>query len=149
MGRISIMLGFVLAAYTAFCFLALMNVVTGVFVEAALESAKEDRAAYMLRHVRELFARADPDNTGHLDWERFEASLDEDFMVEFFKVIDVDRSDAKSVFALLDADDSGKIDLDEFLNGCLGLHGPAKALHLATLMYEPRLSARCVYMHIA
>merc|ERR1719310_1814661 len=63
-------------------------------------------------------------------------------MKSFFHAIDVDLSDARSVFALLDSDDSGEIDLDEFLNGCLGLHGPAKAIHLATLMYESRISSR-------
>mmetsp|Transcript_80255 Transcript_80255/g.125034 ORF Transcript_80255/g.125034 Transcript_80255/m.125034 type:complete len:406 (+) Transcript_80255:1-1218(+) len=142
MGRISVVCAFVLAGYTAFCLLALMNVVTGVFVQAALESAKQDRTSYMLRHVRELFSHADPDNTGSLNWEQFESCLDKDFMQEFFKVIDVDRSDAKNVFALLDSDDSGEINLDEFLNGCLGLHGPAKSLHLATLMYQSRITAR-------
>jgi len=60
-------------------------------------------------------------------------------MNEFFKAIDADMSDARGIFALLDTNDSGTIELDEFLNGCLELHGPAKALHLSTLMYEMRL----------
>merc|ERR1719162_2041813 len=96
----------------------------------------------MLNHVKQLFAKADPEHTGGITWERFEGCLEEPFMREFFDAIDVDLADAPSVFALLDSDDSGDIDMDEFLNGCLGLHGPAKAIHLATLMYEARISSR-------
>jgi hypothetical protein len=148
MQRISVVLGLVLAFYTAFALLALMNVVTGVFVEAALETAKKDRSSYMLRHTRELFTMADPSNTGVLDWDRFQASLEGEFMQEFFQAIEIDPSEAQSIFSLLDVDDSGTIDLDEFLNGCLSLHGPAKAIHLATLMYETRLGSKIISGHI-
>merc|ERR1712187_597276 len=50
--------------------------------------------------------------------------------------------EASGVFRLLDVDESGTIDLEEFLNGCLGLHGPAKAIDLATLMWEVRQLSR-------
>ena len=37
---------------------------------------------------------------------------------------------------LLDSDQRGVIDLDEFVSGCLQLHGPAKSLQLAKMSYE-------------
>ena len=37
---------------------------------------------------------------------------------------------------LLDADKSGSIDLDEFVSGCMQLHGPAKSLQLAKMSFE-------------
>merc|ERR1719440_1382112 len=118
-----------------------MNVVTGLFVETSLKKAEEDRQEFMLRRVRDLFKQADPDATGSLGWERFEHCLDQPFMQEFFRLINVDISEAPSVFALLDTDDSGEVDLDEFLHGCVNLHGAAQAIHLANLMYETRISA--------
>jgi len=136
--RISALVGFVVALYVAFAMLALLNVVTGVFVESALKSAKEDRDMYMLQHMRSLFSWADTDKNGTLSWSEFERQLQNPNMEEFFASIDVDLSEAEGVFRLLDNDESGEIDLDEFLNGCLGLHGPAKAIHLSTLMYEAR-----------
>lgn len=149
MFRVSVMLGFVVSFYIAFALLALLNVVTGVFVEAALKSAKEDRDSYMLHHVRDLFMVADQDGEGTLDWGEFEGQLEAEAMQEFFKSIDVDISEAKAIFHLLDVDDSGRIDLEEFLNGCLGLHGPAQAIHLATLMHETRQLARGYHGHAA
>merc|ERR1719329_1002657 len=92
----------------------------------------------MLQHMRSLFSWADTDKNGTLSWSEFERQLQNPNMEEFFASIDVDLSEAEGVFRLLDNDESGEIDLDEFLNGCLGLHGPAKAIHLSTLMYEAR-----------
>jgi len=148
MDRISVSLGVILSFYISFSLLALMNVVTGVFVESAMQTARDDKTAYMLQHVKELFTDADPENVGSIGWETFSGMLERPFMKEFFAAIDVDISDAKGVFALLDTDDSGEVDLDEFLNGCLGLHGPAQAIHLATLMYEMRMTQRYQCTHL-
>lgn len=141
--QLSATVGFIFCFYIAFALLALLNVVTGVFVQTALKSGKDDRDMYMLHHVRRLFQDFEHDKgETQLSWDDFEAQLGSPSMVEFFKAIDVDESEARGIFSLLDADDSGQIDLDEFLNGCLGLHGPAKALHLSTLMYETRLMSK-------
>ena len=40
---------------------------------------------------------------------------------------------------LLDADQTGLLDLDEFVNGCMQLHGPAKSLQ------APMVSARTCF----
>jgi Ca2+-binding EF-hand superfamily protein len=146
-GRIHVLMGLIVVIYVAFATLALLNVVTGVFVESALKSAKEDRDAYMFHHVRQLFQQTHKDDRGTLVWEQFAGLLDNPSMLEFFKYIDVDVSEAKGVFVLLDNDETGEIDLDEFLNGCLGLHGPAKAVHLSTLMYETRGLSKVLEQH--
>jgi len=148
MNEIHVLVGGVIVLYIAFGVLALLNVVTGVFVESALKSAKEDRDDYMLHHVKALFQSADASKKGCLDWEDFKGIADNPQMLEFFRAIDVDPAQAQAVFQLLDADESGQIDLDEFLNGCLCLHGPAKAIDISTLRYELRIMAkrldRCV-----
>jgi len=142
--QISIFVGMIMAFYVAFGVLALLNVVTGVFVESALKSAKDDRDEYMMNHVRDLFKQADPDGTQVMDLEAFQAQLDHEPMQEFFKAIDVDISEAESVFRLLDSDDSGEIEMEEFLNGCLHLRGPAKAIELSVLMHETKVITRVV-----
>eukprot|EP00931_Biecheleriopsis_adriatica_P104093 TRINITY_DN78832_c0_g1_i1.p1 TRINITY_DN78832_c0_g1~~TRINITY_DN78832_c0_g1_i1.p1 ORF type:complete len:631 (+),score=132.21 TRINITY_DN78832_c0_g1_i1:58-1893(+) len=134
--------GFVMCMFIAFAVLCLLNVVTGVFVESALKSAKDDHDKYMLRHVRELFYEADLDESGQIGWTEFQKQLDNKHMLEFFHNIDVDISEAESVFRLMDYDGSGSIDLDEFLNGCLNLKGPAKAIDTSALIFETRSIAR-------
>lgn len=45
---------------------------------------------------------------------------------------------------LLDADKNGRIDLDEFVSGCMQLHGPAKSLQLAKMSMENKfLGYKC------
>jgi len=129
---------FAFACYIAFTVIAMMNVVTGVFVENAIKSAKEDKDFFMINNMREVFKEANGGITGVMTWETFESQLDKHNMQEYFRAIDVDPSEAKGLFRLLDLDGSGFIDAEEFLSGCLRLRGPAKALDLALLMHEVR-----------
>eukprot|EP00931_Biecheleriopsis_adriatica_P049564 TRINITY_DN2867_c0_g1_i3.p1 TRINITY_DN2867_c0_g1~~TRINITY_DN2867_c0_g1_i3.p1 ORF type:complete len:756 (+),score=137.94 TRINITY_DN2867_c0_g1_i3:28-2295(+) len=149
MKEISVVFGAVIALYIAFGVLALLNVVTGVFVESALKSAKEDRDNYMLHHVREIFSSADVHKKGVLEWEDFKAESQNPQMLDFFRSIDVDPSQAQAVFQLLDVEETGAIDLDEFLNGCLSLHGPAKAIDVSTMRYELRMLVRMMNESLA
>lgn len=116
--------------YIAFAFLAIMNVVTGVFVDSVLVSAKADKESFLLNNARELFETLDEE----MDWEAFEAKIETPQMQEFFKGIDVDPDEAKGIFQLLDLDESGSVNADEFFSGCVRLRGPAKALDSALML---------------
>jgi hypothetical protein len=134
-------LAVVFGVYIAFTVLAVMNVVTGVFVESALLSANHDQAMYMVNNMRELFLRAnDGDPNGSMVWEKFKTLLGTKQMRDFFKAIDVDMNvhAARSVFQLLDMDKSGSVELDEFVTGCSRLRGQARALDLNVILYEMR-----------
>merc|ERR1712183_1207456 len=72
------------------------------------------------------------------NWHMFEGLLDTSQMKEAFKAINVDPSEAKGLFKLLDMNNSGVVDAEEFLCGCMKLRGPAKALDLAILSREVR-----------
>lgn len=128
-------LSVVFTLYIAFAVLAMMNVVTGVFVESALYAAKADKEDELVSTVRNMFVHTDVDNSGSICWEEFAEQLDSPQMSRYFKALDIDVSDARGLFTLLDADESGEVNAEEFLDGCLRLRGPAKAIDLATLMY--------------
>lgn len=140
--HISPMMGLIFSLFVAFSVLAMMNVITGVFVDAALKNAKDYHDNFLLDRVRLLFMNADKDHNGMVGWDEFEDQLENPYMHEFFKAIDVDLSDAESVFRLLDVDDSGVLDFDQFMDGCLRLRGPAKAIDLSLLMHESRRTNR-------
>jgi len=127
-------LAIVFVLYVAVMVLAILNVVTGVFVDSVLASAKADKEQYLLNSARQLFKTKEEE----MDWASFQSKMHSPQMLEFFKGIDVDPSDAKSIFSLIDADESGSISVDEFLNGCVRLHGPSKALETAVLSHEIR-----------
>lgn len=122
--------------YISFALLCMLNVITGVFVESALLTAKTDKDLYMVNHVRNLFKKVDIDNSGCISWSEFEKALANPEMLEIFKQVDMDVSEAESLFRLLDVDDTGTIDVDEFITGCSRLRGPAKSLDLSLLGRE-------------
>eukprot|EP00930_Biecheleria_cincta_P002112 TRINITY_DN103157_c0_g1_i1.p1 TRINITY_DN103157_c0_g1~~TRINITY_DN103157_c0_g1_i1.p1 ORF type:complete len:722 (-),score=146.13 TRINITY_DN103157_c0_g1_i1:67-2187(-) len=133
---ISPFLGVVFVLYIAFAVLAMMNVVTGVFVESALLTAKEDREKDVMRQVRRMFNNADKDKSGVITWNEFNEQCDDPSMAKYFETLEMEPQEARALFRLLDTDESGSIDAEEFMQGCLKLRGPARSIDLATLMYS-------------
>jgi len=132
---ISPVMQLVFALYIAFAVLAMMNVVTGVFVESALGSAREDREREVVHAVRKIFKMGDQDQSGEISWAEFLKTLEDPSNTRYFSDIGINVAEAQSLFELLDADCSGSISVQEFIQGCLRLRGQAKAIDLATLIY--------------
>eukprot|EP00747_Dinoflagellata_sp_TGD_P109278 gnl/TRDRNA2_/TRDRNA2_170626_c0_seq1.p1 gnl/TRDRNA2_/TRDRNA2_170626_c0~~gnl/TRDRNA2_/TRDRNA2_170626_c0_seq1.p1 ORF type:complete len:308 (-),score=66.17 gnl/TRDRNA2_/TRDRNA2_170626_c0_seq1:299-1138(-) len=137
--------GLIFVFYIAFALLALMNVVTGVFVEAALKSAKDDEEKSMLESLNTLFCTMADD--GVMKLNQFEEMVDDPEMAIVLKSLDLVPEETKALFMLMDMDDSGEIDYEEFLNGCLKLRGPAKSIDLTTVMHENRKTSRKLVRH--
>jgi len=136
MTSISPWMGFIYCLYITFTSLALMNLVTGVFVESALQRGREDKDSYMINHLKDLFGAMDMYSNGQISWSELEEHLGNPKLITFFKDVDIDTSEARGLFQLLDRDGSGTIDADEFLSGCLRLRGAAKAIDLQLVMCE-------------
>ncbi|CAL1161229.1 unnamed protein product [Cladocopium goreaui] len=60
----------------------------------------------------------------------------------FLHSMGISTEDVGVLFKLLDADTNGLVDLDEFVTGCLNLHGTAKSSQLARMSYENKLTRR-------
>jgi len=140
---VSMWLAIALLLYVAFVVVALLNIVTGVFVQAALATSEAETDSIMTRNICDLLqthkrVNGLSDSGNNLTFADFKGYLDCPQMSEYFRAINVDPSEAESVFNLLDNDQSGAIDTDEFLHGCIRLRGPARALELALLSREVR-----------
>jgi len=124
--------------YVAFCVFALMNVVTGVFVEKASQTAREHKDMYIANHISDLFFNMQGVDWQEdcITWDEFQSKMDAPEMKEYFKAINVDPSEAYGLFQLLDTDGSGDVDCSEIVNGLLRLRGNARALELSLLMSE-------------
>mmetsp|Transcript_7886 Transcript_7886/g.23925 ORF Transcript_7886/g.23925 Transcript_7886/m.23925 type:complete len:143 (+) Transcript_7886:295-723(+) len=70
--------------------------------------------------------------------ENFQQEFKNPQMLQYFQSIDLDPSEAEGLFRLLDPDDTGIIDAEDFVMGCLRLHGAAKSIDLTVLMCEDR-----------
>eukprot|EP00927_Polykrikos_kofoidii_P084329 TRINITY_DN8850_c0_g2_i1.p1 TRINITY_DN8850_c0_g2~~TRINITY_DN8850_c0_g2_i1.p1 ORF type:complete len:768 (+),score=103.33 TRINITY_DN8850_c0_g2_i1:77-2305(+) len=137
-------LGIIFSIYMAFAVLAILNVVTGTFVDTALERAASSKEIRTVNSAKELFDKLDLDKRGSISVVEFQSQLDTPLMSEYLREIDVDPSEASFLFEILDINDSGHIDCDEFLSGCVRLKGPAKALDLLVFVRE----TRCMFIRM-
>jgi hypothetical protein len=122
--------------FLLFMVLAVMNVVTGVFLDKASRNAKDDIEHLALMKARAIFVAADFNASGSISWEDFERVLHHKDVTSFFDALDLDAAEGKTLFDLLDLTGDGTVSADEFLCGCLRLRGSAKALDLLVLSRE-------------
>lgn len=141
LASISIIWAFLFAFYMSFCLFAMLNVMTGVFCQGAIESAErdqemlvhavvQDRASYK-DSLTKLFASIDDDKSGYVNIKEFEHHFSDESVLSIFRALNLDHHDAWELFAAIDSNQSGTIDAEEFLDGCMHLRGPAKAINLA------------------
>lgn len=134
--EISPLMGAAVTLYVAFSVLAMMNVITGIFVENASAFSKEDKDNYVVRHVLSLFKKSHLNEKDELTLPEFQRMLETKELRELFQAVDVDVNDAESLFRLLDMDETGTLSPQELVDGWFRLRGPAKALDLAVLMAD-------------
>eukprot|EP00927_Polykrikos_kofoidii_P000687 TRINITY_DN10251_c0_g7_i1.p1 TRINITY_DN10251_c0_g7~~TRINITY_DN10251_c0_g7_i1.p1 ORF type:complete len:749 (+),score=108.09 TRINITY_DN10251_c0_g7_i1:54-2300(+) len=142
------MQGLCFTAFIAFALLALMNVVTGVFVQTALNSARTEEDAFVTDQIYTLFSISEKQEQT-ITLEEIEASLSDPRQAKEWQAIGVGEADAKHLFQLLDIESSGRISFEEFLGGALRLNGDAKAIDLLTVMQEHRKSSDQIYRSFA
>ena len=54
----------------------------------------------------------------------------------FFQSLELDTSDAWTLFKLMDTSGNGDLDASEFVEGCMRLKGPARSIDVAIMMQE-------------
>eukprot|EP00929_Paragymnodinium_shiwhaense_P050583 TRINITY_DN25464_c0_g1_i2.p1 TRINITY_DN25464_c0_g1~~TRINITY_DN25464_c0_g1_i2.p1 ORF type:complete len:619 (+),score=115.88 TRINITY_DN25464_c0_g1_i2:232-2088(+) len=151
--RISGILLAVLIVFIIFTQFAVLNVVTGVFCQAAVEAAQKDRELMvqsMLNDKEQFMAAISEQFTqmfmnfgeGELTAETFEEHVNTKAVHEYFAMLELDTSDAWMLFQLLDDDGSGTIDIEEFVDGCLRLKGTARSIDLAKLSNEVKQNSQ-------
>jgi len=119
--------------------IALMNMLTGIFVDKALATAQADKRKFLLKEVRSIITGDEHiQATGKVTWADFQAHLEDPHLQSYLHAIDVDQADAHELFYLLDVHQDGAVEVEEFVNGCLSLVGPAKAIDLAAFVKETR-----------
>lgn len=132
--------------YIAFSTLAVLNVVTGVFCQSAIESAQSDHDMVIqsilnnkeahIEKIKMLFTEIDAAESGVITFQMFQERIMSQEVQTYFESIDLDVWDAWTFFKLLDMDAGGAVEIEEFLLGCLRLRGNAKAMDIAKLCHD-------------
>jgi len=136
--------GFLL--FIAFAIFAVVNIVTGVFVESALGANLKDKHVIVqeelhqkktfLQAMKEIFEEMDSEGKGTIALEEFEDKLNDHRVMAYFRGLKLDISDARMLFHLLDYDHSNEIGIEEFLDGCYKLQGESRTLDMKIMQYE-------------
>jgi hypothetical protein len=139
--------------FITFAIFAVVNIVTGIFVESAMESNVVDREmvvqeelatkANYLREMQDIFEEMDTNGSGKITLSEFEGKLNDERVIAYFNFLKLDVSDARTLFNLLDYDKSEEVGVDEFLNGCYQLQGESRALDIKLMQCEVRYLREC------
>mmetsp|Transcript_63629 Transcript_63629/g.197463 ORF Transcript_63629/g.197463 Transcript_63629/m.197463 type:complete len:649 (-) Transcript_63629:101-2047(-) len=135
--------------YVAFTILAVMNIITGVFVDNAVETARTQRDFLIQKEMelkekyaqemRDLFMEMDKDGSGTIGLEEINEYLEDPRVQGYFAALGLDPNDTERLFKLIDDDGSGDVDVGEFLDGCLRLKGQARSIDIYSLMHDMKL----------
>lgn len=134
--------------YIALTQLAVLNVLTGVFCQNAIESAQRDQDIVtqtmmankqrFVKQLRQLFKEIDTDGSGTVTIVELEQHLQDERVKAYFESMELEASDAWAFFKLVDEDMGNTVDVDEFVEGCMRLRGAAKQIDVHLLSTEQR-----------
>lgn len=120
---------FIFVVYIMVTVLAALNIITGIFVNDAVQMARMDHEwkvqrdmeenKFHLEKLKELFMEIDTSSTGTISLQEFTTQMEREEVRFLFSVIGLDVSDAVAFFKLLDVDGSVSLEIDEFVMGCM------------------------------
>jgi len=148
LAEISTLYQVLFAFYVFFIIIGVLNVLTSVFVQRANELVKLDRDLVIqcqmvsnetfLHEMKAIFDEVDVDGTGTITWEKFWEYVQNEHVQAYFATQQLDTSDARELFNLLDADNKGEVKIEDFVMGCMKVRGQAKSSDMATLLRESK-----------
>jgi len=132
--------------YVSFAIFGLVNVFTGVFVEHAMQAGSKDRELQIrnqideqdhnLKQLQRVFEELDVNRSGKLTLDEFENHLSDDRAMAYFQAVKLDVSEIGQLFRLMDTDNSGSVDIQEFIVGCQRLKGESRSLDIKVALLE-------------
>jgi len=148
LGDINWLYQILFAFYVLFVVIGVLNVLTSAFVQRACELSRLDRDLAIqselvsdesfVAEMKSIFEEVDAEGTGCIDWEQFRSFIHNEHVQAYFSTQQLDTSDARELFNLLDQDGDGEVYIEEFILGCKKLRGQAKSSDVATLLRESK-----------
>jgi len=144
--EMNMLCGLVFVCYIFFVVFGVLNVVTGAFVDSIRLVSQRDNDLVIEEELKkvntfkteitDIFESADSDESGTLSWDEFETHLQDERVRAYFASLELDISEAKALFRLLDVEETDEIPIDKFVQGCLRMRGDAKSIDVNMILYE-------------
>jgi len=135
--------------YLAFTILALLNINTGACVDTSVETARTQRVKLFekelelkeqyAKQMRSLFGAMTTNRSGTLNYAEFHEYSQDPRVQGYLSALGLEANDAERLFAILDANNSGDVDVGEFLDGCLRIKGNARSMDVYTMMRDLKI----------
>lgn len=130
--------------------IAVLNIITGLFVDAAMKVANHDDYRVTeeiadrkeVQNLRDYFAANDFGNPGFIQRYFFDHTLGRKRreIMRFLRAVEIQAVDAREVFRMLEFE--GHVDTEEFISGCLRFNSATKGIDVVFLMAETRRFAQ-------
>jgi len=137
------------ASFIVVVSVSLMNLVTAVIVEVSLEQAKQDhesermaQVSRVLPRLRDVFFELDRDGNGQISMEEVDQANPE-HREELLKLVQADN--LQELFDMLDVDNSGEVDIDEFLEGIVKVVTTSQPVEFIRVMKQLSLSRQNIH----
>jgi len=125
-----------------------MRVIGAIFFKQTLDIANEDKERMELQRmekkqtyaetIRTVFQQADTSGDGLVSTEEFKAFICNHEVAETFSKLDLELFEVVALFRLL-ADDMGRADYEEFLQGALKLKTTASTIDAIQILHASRM----------
>mmetsp|Transcript_8307 Transcript_8307/g.19538 ORF Transcript_8307/g.19538 Transcript_8307/m.19538 type:complete len:644 (-) Transcript_8307:194-2125(-) len=145
---------YLFSAYIAFCMFAVLNVMTGIFCQVAVESARNDPQFLMQSLVaererqtdliRNLFRIFDREKRGFIALTELEDKFNDETAQGMMVLLEIYPESGWSLFRKLDEDNDGRLYEDEFVNGIFKLKGVAKSWDIEALLQAQKQLKRAI-----
>jgi len=129
------LLPFVFSIYIAFTLLCILNVITGTFVQSAMQGAENEKARDFINGTKAMFNDVGVDELAMVTWDQYKEMLEDPVFKSNLRRIDVSKMDARLLFRLLDIDRVGEVDFDKLIASMLRLQQGSKFMDIMKLMF--------------
>lgn len=146
--------------FIAFSQIALLNILTGIFVESAMKLAEPDAQARAIElqqerlrqesDLRAICHELDADKTGTISLREFQNSLRSTKLTNYLDYLGIDMDQTKHLFYLLsEATSDQTVEIEKFVQGIVRMKGSANNIGMQRLTFEVLLSRRILQTALA
>jgi len=143
----------VFCTYIIFMICAVLNILTGIFVENAMKAAQDDNENMIGEHLakemsickrlKKFCHQMDVDKSGTISWDEFKQHMEVAEMTAYLSAIDISMMDIQVFYEMLsDTLDQSEIAIDMLVDGMMKMKGHARGIDLQVLQWEFRQQTR-------
>jgi hypothetical protein len=113
----------------------MMNIITGTFVQSAMQGAEKEKQKDFLESAQNMFTEVDPMDVAIVTRDQYDDMLEDPGFQHQLRLIGVSDMDARLLFRLLDQEGSGEVEFQKLIANMIRMHQGSKFMDIMKLMY--------------